>query len=236
MKRRNLILNVIFIFIVIVELAGRFFDSIALEYPVKPLIMVWIAIYFLLNARKRSLRIPALLAFFFSWIGDLLLMFSDGYSSEMLFYAGVGGFFFAQLSYIFLFLYNAENSIKGFILRNPFWFLPIIVYGVLIYYILFPDLEGLLVPIILIYAISLICMSLAALNRRDRVGNNSFQLVFIGSLFFLASDSMIALNKFHAEIPYAGLLIMASYILAQYLIMRGLILEKNMKNAVQTAG
>jgi uncharacterized membrane protein YhhN len=48
----------------------------------------------------------------------------------------------------------------------------------------------------------------------------------VGSLLFLASDSMIAINKFTTEIPMAGFWIMISYILAQYLIMRGLVLEK----------
>lgn len=81
-------------------------------------------------------------------------------------------------------------------------------------------------PIITIYAVSLILMSMMALNRSGRVGERSFKLVFIGSLLLLLSDSMIAFNKFHSEIPLAGFLIMLSYIAAQYLIMRGLILEE----------
>ncbi len=81
-------------------------------------------------------------------------------------------------------------------------------------------------PIITIYALSLILMSMMALNRSGRVGAMSFKLVFIGSLLFLLSDSMIAFNKFHSEIPLAGFLIMVTYIAAQYMIMRGLILEE----------
>jgi len=65
-----------------------------------------------------------------------------------------------------------------------------------------------------------------ALNRSGRVADISFKLVFVGSLLFLLSDSMIAFNKFHSDIPLAGFLIMITYIAAQYLIMRGLILEK----------
>ncbi len=83
-------------------------------------------------------------------------------------------------------------------------------------------------PIILVYAISLVGMSLAALNRKGRVGMIEYRWVFLGSLFFVLSDSMIALNKFYFEdgFPYAGFWIMLTYITAQYLIMRGLILEK----------
>lgn len=226
MSRTNKILHLIFAVIVIVELTGRLIDNVLLEYPVKPLIMIWITLYFLLNARKRSFRTGVLLAFFFSWTGDIFLMFSGGYDNEMLFYAGVGGFFLAQVAYIFVFLLNAENDIKGLLLRNPLWFIPLLGYGVLIYWVLYPRLDGVMVPVILVYALSLVGMSLAALNRRDRVNYSSFRLVFAGSLFFLASDSMIAINKFHTEIPHAGFLIMLTYIIAQYLIMRGLILEK----------
>jgi len=92
--------------------------------------------------------------------------------------------------------------------------------------LLFPGLEGMMKPIITIYALSLIGMSMMALNRSGRVGAMSFKLVFFGSLLFLLSDSMIAFNKFHSEIPLAGFLIMITYIAAQYLIMRGLILEE----------
>lgn len=226
MSRTNKILHLIFAVIVIVELTGLLTDNAYLEYLVKPLIMVWITIYYLLNARKRFARTGVLLAFAFSWIGDMFLIFSGRYDNEMFFYAGIAGFFLAQIAYIFVFLFNAENYIKGLLLRNPLWFIPLLGYGVLIYWILYPRLEGVMVPVILVYAISLIGMALAALNRRDRVNFSSFRLVFAGSLFFVVSDSMIAINRFRTEIPQAGFLIMLTYIIAQYLIMRGLILEK----------
>jgi uncharacterized membrane protein YhhN len=226
MTRQNFILTIIFAFIVIIELAGTLTENTLLDYAVKPLIMVWITLYFLLNARKKSFRAAVVTAFFFSWVGDIFLMLSNGLSNELLFYAGVGGFFFAQVTYIFIFLLNTENDIKGLLRRNPLWIIPLAGYGVLIYLFLYPRLEGVMVYILLIYAVSLIGMSLAALNRRDRVNIRSFRLVFAGSLFFLLSDSLLAINKFHTEIPFAGFLIMLTYITAQYLIMRGLILER----------
>lgn len=234
MKNRNLILHLIFAIIVIVELLGRLIDNINLEYGAKPLIMVWIAIYFLLHAEKKSFRTPVLLAFFFSWVGDMLLMFSGGYNNEMFFYAGVGGFFFAQIMYITVFLKYAEQKAKGFLLRSPLWIIPLLAYLAGIYIFLYPGLEGMMKAIILIYAISLIGMSLAALNRKGRVGKQTFILVFIGSILFVISDSLIAVNKFYfeagmtdAEFPHPGFWIMLTYIAAQYLIMRGLILEKS---------
>jgi uncharacterized membrane protein YhhN len=209
---------------VVVELTGRFVDNIHLEYPVKPLIMIWMAVYFFIYKKKKAFTLPVLVAFFFSWTGDNFLMFSG--KDELYFYAGVGGFFLAQITYIYIFSTFREKPEKGLLQKKPALILFFLAYVTGIYILLFPGLEGWMKPVILIYALSLIGMSMMALNRKGRVGLNSYRLVFFGSLLFLISDSMIALHKFYVEFTLAGFWIMLSYISAQYLIMRGLILEE----------
>ena len=223
-NKTSLYLHLVFAVIVILELTGRILDKIQIEYFVKPLIMIWIALYFLLNLKKSALTIPVLIAFFFSWVGDNFLMMSG--RNELFFFAGVGGFFLAQLSYIFTFARYSENEEKGYLLRKPWWAVFFLAYVAGMLILLFPSLDGMMKAVITIYAISLMLMSMMALNRRGRVAAGSFKLVFAGSLLFLLSDSMIAIDKFHSEIPLAGFLIMLTYIAAQYLIMRGLILEE----------
>jgi len=223
-KNTSLSMHLLFAVIVIIELLGRLLDNIQMEYFVKPLIMIWIAVYFLLYAKKSTFTIPVLLAFFFSWVGDNFLMMSG--KNELFFFAGVGGFFCAQVSYIYIFSKFSEKGGKGYLQRHPWLSVFFLAYVAGMLVLLFPGLEGMMKPIISIYALSLMLMSMMALNRSGRVGELSFKLVFIGSLLFLLSDSMIAFNKFHSEIPLAGFLIMLTYISAQYLIMRGLILEE----------
>lgn len=223
-KNSSLLMHIVFAVIVIIELTGRLMDNIQMEYFVKPLIMIWIAVYFLLNKKKSVFTVPVLVAFFFSWVGDNFLMLSG--KNELFFFAGVGGFFIAQLTYIYIFSRYAEKSGKGFLQKNLWISVFFLAYVAVMLVVLFPGLEGMMKPIITIYALSLIGMSMMALNRSGRVGVTSFKLVFIGSLLFLLSDSMIAFNKFHSHIPLAGFLIMITYIAAQYLIMRGLILEE----------
>ena len=223
-KSTPLLLHLLFAVIVIVELIGRLVENIQMEYFAKPLIMIWIAVYFLLYAKKSAFTIPVLLAFFFSWVGDNLLMMSG--KDELFFFAGVGGFFCAQVSYIYIFSKFSEKGGRGYLHKNPWLAVFFLAYVAGMLVLLFPGLEGMMKPIITIYALSLMLMSMMALNRSGRVGALSFKLVFTGSLLFLLSDSMIAFNKFHSEIPLAGFLIMLTYISAQYLIMRGLILEE----------
>jgi len=222
--RTSILLHLLFALIVFVELTGRFVDNIHLEYPVKPLIMIWMAVFFLIFRKKKEFTLAVLIAFFFSWLGDNFLMFSG--KNELYFFAGVGGFFGAQIAYIYIFSTFKENPGKGLLQRKPVLVLPFIAYVLGIYFILYPGLEGLMKPVILIYALSLIGMSMMALNRKGRVGLSSYRLVFFGSILFLISDSMIALNKFFMEFTLAGFWIMITYIAAQYLIMRGLILEE----------
>jgi uncharacterized membrane protein YhhN len=223
-KTTSLILHLILAVIVIVELTGRYSDNINLEYYVKPLIMIWMAIYFLIFRKKEEFTLPVLAAFFFSWIGDNFLMFSG--KDEIFFFAGVGGFFFAQLSYIYVFTKYSEQGGRGFLQRNLIFGFLFIAYALGIFWLLYPSLEGIMKLIILIYALSLMGMSMMALNRHTRVNHSSFLLVFIGSVLFVISDTMLALDKFYLEFWLAGFWIMFIYIAAQYLIMRGLILEK----------
>ncbi len=223
-NRTSILLHMVFAIIVIVELTGRFVDNINLEYLVKPLIMIWIAFYFMIFKKKKTFAVPVLLAFFFSWLGDNFLMFSE--KNDLFFFAGVGGFFFAQVTYIYIFSSYSEKGGKGFLQKSPLIALVFLAYAAGILILLFPGLEGIMKPIIMVYALSLVGMSMMALNRLGRVRRSSFLLVFIGSILFLLSDSMLAIDKFYDEFWLAGFWIMITYIAAQYLIMRGLILEE----------
>jgi uncharacterized membrane protein YhhN len=224
MKKSQLLLHALIIPFAVLELVSRWVDNVNLEYIGKPLLMIWVAVYFLIYSSDRKGRLMIVLAFLFSWVGDMFLMMA--HTNEILFYAGVGGFFFAQLFYIITFLkVSGDLTIVAYLKRNPAWIIPFIIYLGIMLIILKPGMDGIMVPIITVYAISLIAMSVAALNRKYRVGQQSFKLVFIGSIFFVISDSMIAINKFALPFERASFMIILTYLIAQYLIMRGLLKE-----------
>jgi uncharacterized membrane protein YhhN len=227
MKKINLLLNFIIICLFSAELVSRWNNYNTFEYLVKPFLMIWVAVYFYINTREFRRDFFIYLAFLFSWTGDLFLMVA--HSNEMLFYAGVGGFFLAQLSYIKAFLETGSKAKSGFLFMNPAWALPFLIYLAIMLYFILGGMHGVMIPVIVIYAVSLISMSMSALNRKGLVSTNSFQLVFFGSVSFVISDSMIALNKFYEDIPRSSFLIMLTYFVAQYLIMMGLIKEKRLE-------
>jgi uncharacterized membrane protein YhhN len=98
-----------------------------------------------------------------------------------------------------------------------------IAYGLIVYAFLFDQLDIVLRVFVFIYMLALLSMSIMALNRFGNGHPISFSYVFIGSLLIVISDTLIVTNQFLIAIPYDGVLIMASYISAQYLIMRGLL-------------
>lgn len=224
MKKYRLLLIALFLLIVIVQLISSWTGNIRLEFWAKPWIMAWITAWFLIFSRKNSFASEVVVAFFFCWLGDILLMLS--HFIDFLFYAGVGSFFIGQLNYIRIFIRHAEKEAAGLIRLRPVFLLPYLAYLALILVILLPVVDGFMGAVIFLYGISLTGMSAAALNRRGRVSDRVFWPVFLGSVFFVLSDSLIAFNKFHTDFAGSAFVIMLTYILAQVLIMWGLTLER----------
>jgi len=84
-----------------------------------------------------------------------------------------------------------------------------------------PYAPDFLIPISL-YALVLLAMAASAVNRFKAVENQSFALVGLGAAAFVLSDSILALDKFANEIPYARLSIMLTYGLAIFLLTYGM--------------
>jgi uncharacterized membrane protein YhhN len=231
MRIKNLFLHLLLPVIILVVLMDSFAHIVALELIFKPLIMVWIATYFIvnLNDKNHPVVFPALIAFFFSWIGDIALMFAG----IPFFFSGLAAFLIAHLSYIYTFL-QIEDRHSNLILRQKSWLtIPFIAYAGIMFWILFPGMDNLMSIATAIYTITILTMAASALNRKAHVPAQSFSLVMTGAILFICSDSLIAVNKFAIRIPYSDFWIMSGYILAQFLIMIGLLAQVNHKGKVK---
>ena len=102
-----------------------------------------------------------------------------------------------------------------------------LLYGCIMFYFLYPGLEGMKAPVIA-YTIVILTMLISALNRYGKVNKPSYILVAAGAAIFVISDSLIAVNKFYTDINYAGILVMVTYAAAQYLIVTGCIRQNNL--------
>lgn len=220
---RKILFHILFIVIVAAVLVGEFLQNFQIDHIFKPLLLVWIGVYFLVHAKGMDKTVVKLacFGFLFSWIGDLFMMFSGEF---IYFILGIASFLTAQIFYAFLFLRTINLSgKKPFLKKKPFWLIPYIAFGLIIYILLFSQLDTALRIAIFVYLVAILIMASMALNRYRNGHPISFSLVLAGSLFFVVSDSLIAINRFMVSIPYEGLLIMSTYIAAQYLIMMGIL-------------
>jgi uncharacterized membrane protein YhhN len=159
----------------------------------------------------------------FSLFGDVILQLSDlritlPVSNDLIFIGGLGAFLVTQLIYLIAFaLPKGRNSIFG---SRIYQTVLVLAYGICLFYLLYPGLGELKIPVIA-YTLVILLMTLSALNRFGKVSKNSYLLVAAGALLFLISDSLIAFNKFYMSFNFSGVFIMLSYVSAQYLIVLG---------------
>jgi uncharacterized membrane protein YhhN len=179
-------------------------------YFTKPLIMISIMFfYFLQTKSQRNFQDKLMLiAFFFSFLGDTFLMFRG----EKYFMFGLGSFLLTHLFYIFIF---SRNRLKMNLLARIFLF----AFTLIMLFVLKNNVnKSLLIPII-VYMITITIMSITAAERNTN--SESYRMILIGAVLFIISDAAIAINEFVNPIPFSTLLIMGTYVLAQYLIAIG---------------
>lgn len=204
------------------ELSAHMFQWPDVRLVTKPSLLVLLTAWYVIAARqsKQPHSTMLLAALIFSWGGDVLLM-STG---DLYFMLGLGSFLLAHVFYIFTFRQfrneDDTNALQG-LQRIRFAF-PIVLFGTGLVIILYPNLGGLTVPV-LIYAAVLTVMVLNALFRFGRTTSPSFAYVFGGAILFMISDSVLAINKFLEPVEGAGIWIMLTYIAAQFFIVKGLL-------------
>lgn len=167
-----------------------------------------------------------LIALFFSWIGDVILLFAD--ISEIYFIIGLVSFLIAHLTYCVLFNKQIVGEMQVNKVLFGFGSLLIAFYLIGMLGFLMPKLGELRIPVI-IYAAVISTMLLFAFNGYLIWKKPAALYIFLGAATFVASDSILAFNKFYAPIEKGSFFIMLTYLVAQYLIVVGII-KLNAKN------
>jgi uncharacterized membrane protein YhhN len=204
------------------EIIALIFEIEILHQICKPLLMVTLLIYFWSESDHRKdekwVR-HVTLALAFSWIGDIMLMFT--HLSFMLFLAGLSAFLFAHFIYVIAYIRATQHNK----LHLKLSIVPIVV---LLYFILMasqivPYVASIIQAPIAVYGFILFVMASVAWYRKGETNFLSFQWVFVGALLFIVSDSLLAINRFAETLPYANIAVMVTYIGAQWLIVTGLL-------------
>jgi uncharacterized membrane protein YhhN len=203
----------------LLDMAGILFEIPVLIQIFKPLILVSLIVLYLFSAI--SINKFYVLALICSFLGDVFLM----YKGERYFIVGLISFLVAHLIFIKIVTSKLQKTTISKIITSIIPFL-ILFFGLI--YFLKDNLSELLIPII-IYGLTISTFGvLAMLNYLITKNNKSF-LMFVGAVIFISSDSILAINKFYYTTKVMEVLIMATYIVAQFLIYKSMIKAESLK-------
>lgn len=140
-----------------------------------------------------------------SLAGDILLMLPQG-----LFVPGLAAFLLAHLGYIRAFASDGAGR-RAPVLPG----LPVFGIAAAVLWYLWPSLGPLRAPVVCYVAV-ISTMSWQAIARWRVLRTPHALLAAAGSVFFLMSDSALAIHRFVAPFPGAPFVIMATYYVAQW--------------------
>lgn len=217
--RSSITLTLIFWCIVTVHCIGIAAGTMQLHYITKPLLVPLLLLLVLFvnsPVPQKKLLVTGLI---FSWLGDMFLLFED--QQPFFFIVGLICFLTTHICYIIYFLKFTSPKISV-LKKQPLLFVAVVGYGITLVSFLYSHLGALKIPVI-VYAIVICTMLLCSLHVFYNVNPPANILYIAGAVFFVASDSLLAINKFYQPFAYAGVWIMLTYCAAQYFIVRGYI-------------
>ncbi|WP_425390127.1 lysoplasmalogenase [Ekhidna sp.] len=206
----------IYIAVSAANIIAKVIPSEELDQYTKPLLMPLLMFYvYKSSIGKTTARILMISgALLFSWLGDVVLMYQ---AKETFFMAGIGLFLIAQVIYVVVLRKSTYQKPP----LNLYRIFPFLLYGIALFYLLLPAGDFTL-PIV-IYGLVIMTMAIMARLREGNTSQESYRLALYGSILFVLSDSILAVNAFHTSIPYAGVFIMSTYCAAQLLLVKGLL-------------
>ena len=198
----------LFALVSIIHVLGLVFKFEVVSVVTKPLILVLLLSYYLKRTNQRStLYIGAVL---FSLLGDILLISN----TELNFMLGLASFLIAHILYIVMVMKRIEaSSFKSKVISA----VPFIILGTGLLYFLKDTLEEMLIPVAIYAFVISMFGTVSLLNYLNRKSKEALTLM-LGSLFFILSDSVLAINKFQESNAIYPVVVMITYIAAQYLI------------------
>ncbi len=219
---------IFFLVVLFANLVAVYLNSQILRFISKPLLMPVLSFYLIAQTKmaRSNLKAWIMLALFFSWLGDVLLMFEN--NKSVFFLYGLLSFLIAQVFYI-IFFHNIR--MKEYIRGNALFLLLVVVYYGILISVLSPYLGNMKLPV-RIYGVVLSFMLMLAMHTILGKNKKAGLWMLLGAILFVTSDSLLAFNKFLSPFNYAGIIIMLTYGLAQLFITEGAVTYINSENAL----
>jgi uncharacterized membrane protein YhhN len=217
--KRHLAFSLIFLVIAILQITGLYYNIQGVIIYTKPLVVIWLAVFLIVSTSlKGRFHKRILTGLIFSLIGDLILLIShlhEDYFSYSLF-----AFLICHVFYIRAFYLDFKSAPELDKMGARIAIISCAILSTAFFFVLRPHLGAMRVPI-LAYILIISLMFMMAAFRNLRVNKLSFYLIFIGAACFMVSDALLAYSRFVSSFSGSHILIMITYMAAQYLIVLG---------------
>ena len=215
---------VLFLIDAIIHIFGIVKENQKIIYCTKPLLMILLAAYYTLGTiALNTFDWLMLVAILCGCSGDTFLMFKD---NDKYFLLGMLSFMLGHIFYIISFTLYIGVDMILFPVLGLLLFLPTLI----ILYFTFPrfkDKMGDMKIPVMVYMGVIMTMNLFTIFRLSKIGLfcPCFFLTYLGSVLFILSDSLIAVNIFDdKKVKNVRIYIMVTYILGQFLIAQGVLM------------
>lgn len=205
-----------FIIISILHLIGHGANLEMLHMGTKPFLIPALAFHFWKSCISTPLNKFIYGALLFSWLGDSLLIFAD--FNGMFFMAGLISFLLAHIFYVIMNMNFVNDGNSKLVFKWPAIFF--IAYGILVFSQLLKSLGDMTIPVA-IYTSVICIMGITAYGRNGRTADSNYRLVLLGAILFIISDTTLAFNKFNSPFENSGIIVMATYLGGQLLLVEG---------------
>lgn len=209
------LVTALFFIAAIADIWGIITENEMMQTIAKPMLLTLLALVYLVSVKKPLLWY--VLGMFFSFVGDVLLMFNGA----NFFISGLLAFLLAHVVYIKV---TSSFLPKDLTVKMISSALPFVVFFAILMYLVYPNLGEMLIPVAVYGIVISTFGAVTLLNHRSEKSTENLWL-FIGAAIFILSDSLIALNKFYEPNEIYGVAIMITYILAQFLICKAMIVK-----------
>ena len=219
MLKKYLKFNLLFALIFVLQLTAEAWPITLLRQISKPCIAISLMLLLASEtALKGRFHKRVFAGLIFGLAGDIFLMFASG--NESYFLWGLFSFLIGHICYTSAFYLDFKSAPeldkRG--ARIAIGTCAILVIGFYLY--LRPYLGHMKLPV-MIYMLVISMMVMMACFRNLRVNAISFNLILTGAILFMISDAILAYNKFVQPFSTGQIIIMSSYMAAQYLITIG---------------
>ncbi|MCX7549131.1 lysoplasmalogenase family protein [Xanthomarina sp. F1114] len=212
--------TLLYFFLLTLDIVVKLTCPIAFRFATKPLLVLALLLFYFQHRESQTNKdqLWVFLALGSFLIGDILII---NHINPIFLSASIVAFTLGKIFFSIKFIHKEDFNVARLIPFSMLLFAYIFGLVTLVY----EGLESYFAIAIISFFFTLVILQFAFL-RKSVFSLKSYYYVFIGVLFYLISESIMAIKTFKQDLPFQEFFIMLTYGAAIYFIIMGIVFEK----------